>query len=94
MLDILDSAVFMTYRNTPQALLDLAKPALQAAGECGGKDITLAVETLRNTEAPFVSYYGMGKQRLADDLTSISGVAIQWFGGLAVHDYRGWSAMH
>lgn len=93
MLDILDGAVFMTYRNTPQALMDIAQPALQAADGCGGKYITLAVETVQNNETPTLSYYGMGGKLLSSDLGSMDAMAIQWFGGLAVHDYHAWSVM-
>lgn len=103
MMRALDGAVFMTYRNNPQVLADIASDALLAGWSCRKKieDIYLAVETLPSEEGTHISYHGMQKHRLQSDLACLeSGRGLKqrqvyetWFGGLAVHDYHTWVAM-
>jgi hypothetical protein len=103
MMTVLDGATFMTYRNTPQVLMDVAGAALEAGWRCRRRreGIYLAVECVPSEEGRHISYHGMGKQRLEADLGCLEGghgLRMRkdhelWFGGLAVHDYHTWSAM-
>uniref|UniRef100_A0A8H7K4P8 Uncharacterized protein n=1 Tax=Bionectria ochroleuca TaxID=29856 RepID=A0A8H7K4P8_BIOOC len=93
MLNLLDYATFMTYRNTVPALLDIATPVLAAGNEVG-KPVWLAVETIQLPEDN-LSYYGQPVSKLQSDLNEIA-TAVQGqssFAGIAVHDYDGWSAL-
>ncbi|KAI9157940.1 hypothetical protein HJFPF1_05925 [Paramyrothecium foliicola] len=92
MLNLLDSAVFMTYRNTVAGVESLASPVL-AAGDAIGKPVWLSVET--TFEDDQLSYWGKGVSKLEADLAVIAKSSSEFasFGGIAVHDYNGWSAM-
>ncbi|KAF1979612.1 hypothetical protein BU23DRAFT_548821 [Bimuria novae-zelandiae CBS 107.79] len=103
MMSILDGAVFMTYRNTPQGLIDIASEALQSGWECRKRRemVYLAVETVPSEEGSHISYHGMRAGKLHSDIGCLeSGHGLRrrrdhetWFGGLAVHDYHTWVAM-
>ncbi|KAH8655312.1 hypothetical protein BX600DRAFT_439824 [Xylariales sp. PMI_506] len=90
MLNTVDSVTFMTYRNTPSELLDIATEAFEA-GNTAGKDIWLAVETVDAADAALISYYGQTLARLAEDLTTVNSSASVYsiFAGIAIHDYSG-----
>lgn len=103
MMAVLDGGVFMTYRNSPQGLADIASEALMASWKCQKRkeNIYLAVETVPSGEGAHISYHGMGSRRLHSDLNCLeSGYGLRkrqdhevWYGGLAVHDYHAWVAM-
>ncbi|KAH8199970.1 hypothetical protein TruAng_005851 [Truncatella angustata] len=90
MLNNLDSAVFMTYRNTAAELLDIATKALEA-GNTAGKPVWLAVETVDAADSLLISYYSKTKSALFEDLVSIKTTASSHssFAGIAIHDYDG-----
>ncbi|OAG11526.1 uncharacterized protein CC84DRAFT_1159045 [Paraphaeosphaeria sporulosa] len=101
---ILDGAAFMTYRNDPQGLMDVAGEALWACSKCGKRreGIYLGVETVPSKEGQHISYHGLGIRKLQGDLGFLEGG--YWlrkrephekhFAGLAVHDYHTWSKMY
>ncbi|KAK9799969.1 hypothetical protein SCARD494_01762 [Seiridium cardinale] len=99
---LLDGATFMTYRNTPEALMAIAEPALETAQNVYGRQLKqtyLAIETTRCDEGSHVSYYCMGRGKVKGDLELIekavskgNGIS-HWNGGIAIHDYHGWSSM-
>lgn len=99
----LDGAVFMTYRNDPQVLMDIASDALWACSKCGKqKDgIYLGVETVPSEEGKHISYHGLGTRKLQGDLDRLEGGHMsrkrqpheKHFAGVAVHDYHTWSRM-
>ncbi|ETS82426.1 hypothetical protein PFICI_04302 [Pestalotiopsis fici W106-1] len=98
LLSTLDGAVFMTYRNTPAVLADIAGPALAAAARHPGKSMDLAVETRNcDEEGRHISYHGLGLARLEADLAVIEGRMVPWADrhriGVVVHDYQGWTEM-
>lgn len=103
MMSLLDGAVFMTYRNDPQTLMDIARDALAAGWSCGKRKegVYLAVETVPSEEGKHISYHGLGGRRLWEDLCCLEGGQglrkrephEMWFGGLAVHDYHTWAQM-
>jgi hypothetical protein len=92
MLSRLDSATFMTYRNTPSVLLSIATPILKA-GVAAGKPVWLAVETTDadKANAAQISYYGKGSATLFKDLATVAATAAGYssFAGIAIHDYNG-----
>lgn len=103
MMRILDGAVFMTYRNSPESLVSIASEALMAGWKCQKRreNIYLAVETVPSEEGNHISYHGMSNDRLNFDLSCLeNGRGLKerlghelWYGGLAVHEYHAWAAM-
>ncbi|KAK9421366.1 hypothetical protein SUNI508_05904 [Seiridium unicorne] len=90
MLDNLDTATFMTYRNTASELLDIATAVLEA-GNTAGKPVWLAVETVDAADALLISYYGKSATTLFNDLVAVNATAATYasFAGIAIHDYDG-----
>lgn len=103
MMNVLDGAVFMTYRNSPQGLTDIASDALGACFTCqkNREGIYLAIETVPTEEGSHISYHGLGGRKIKEDLGCLEGGHglrrrehhEMWFGGLAVHDYHTWVQM-
>jgi len=94
MLSKLDTANFMTYRNTATALLDVANAALKA-GLAAKKPVRLAVETLKSAEGANISFYGKGAINLQAQMLQVTLLAklFSSFAGIAIHDYEGWRVM-
>lgn len=94
MLSTLDTANFMTYRNTPSELLSIATPALEA-GVKTGKPVWLAVETVNTEEGDQVSYYGQTLSELLEDLDEIDTLASRYtsYAGIGIHYYSGVMAL-
>ncbi|ETS76222.1 hypothetical protein PFICI_11609 [Pestalotiopsis fici W106-1] len=94
MLDQLDTATFMTYRNTATELLDIATSVLEA-GNSAGKPVWLAVETVDAADALLISYFGKTLSVLSSDLVTIHTQAATYssFAGIAIHDYSGVKAL-
>jgi hypothetical protein len=104
MMEILDGATFMTYRNSPRGLMDIAGEALLACWRCEKRkeQIYLGVETVPSEEGSHISYHGMSGHKLRGDLGCLEGghglikkrePHEMWYGGLAVHDYHAWLKM-
>ncbi|KAF7540413.1 hypothetical protein G7054_g1311 [Neopestalotiopsis clavispora] len=98
LLSVLDGAVFMTYRNTPAVLADIAGPALAVAARHPGKSVDLALETLNcDEEGRHISYHGLGRARFEADLAVVEGRMVPWTErhrmGVVIHDYHGWAGM-
>jgi hypothetical protein len=103
MMRILDGAAFMTYRNSPQGLVDIAGEALLACWKCEKRreGIYLGVETVPSEEGSHISYHDLGGRRLRGDMGCLEGghglrkrePHEMWYGGLAVHDYHTWLKM-
>lgn len=98
LLSVLDGAVFMTYRNAPAVLADIAGPALAAAARHPRATVDLAVETRNcDEEGKHLSYHGLGRGRLERDLAVLEGRVLpgphRHRMGLVVHDYHGWAEM-
>jgi hypothetical protein len=97
LLTVLDGATFMTYRNTPDALMDIGGPAFQMASRYPHKSIDVAVETCPSGEGRHITYHGFGRERLDTDLTIIERHKLPMSErhriGIAVHDYHNWAAM-
>ncbi|KAI1865355.1 uncharacterized protein JN550_008403 [Neoarthrinium moseri] len=93
-LENLDTATFMTYRNTAEELLEVATAVLEA-GNAAGKPVWLAVETVAAAEAYLISYVGKSSANLFTDLTTIKTTAAKYtsFAGIAIHDYDGVKAL-
>lgn len=95
-LQHIDTATFMTYRNTASALISIAEAPVQAA-QTAGKDVWVAVETtnLGAADNEAQSYYGKTEDVLVSDLTAVENWGAQYstFKGVAVHDYDGWAAL-
>lgn len=97
-LDVLDGATFMVYRNTPDGVLDIAGAGLEAAGGCREtKTVYLAVETGDTGEGGHVDYHQLSRRRLEEDLRvlehSCHRRGYRGFAGLAVHEYHTWASM-
>ncbi|CAJ2512024.1 Uu.00g076490.m01.CDS01 [Anthostomella pinea] len=94
MLDNLDTATFMTYRNTAAELIDIASKVLEA-GNAAGKPVWLAVETVDAADALLISYFGKTVSALYEDLASVHAKAATYasFAGIAIHDYGGLKAL-
>ncbi|KAH8889118.1 hypothetical protein GQ53DRAFT_825877 [Thozetella sp. PMI_491] len=94
LLGVLDSATFMTYRNTAVGVQKIADAAIQA-GTMMGKPVWLAVETLQSQETNTISFYGTGdaffEANLHDIINKYQGN--NSFAGIGVHDYTGWLAI-
>ncbi|KAH7018064.1 uncharacterized protein B0I36DRAFT_335251 [Microdochium trichocladiopsis] len=84
---------FMTYRNTPDAFMDIANRALvRGSGE--GKPVWLSIETV-NTGDNIQSYYGSTLQHFLSDLSIVEGRAGKFSGyaGMGIHYYEGMRAL-
>lgn len=94
MLEQLDTATFMTYRNTATELLDIATSVLEA-GNSAGKPVWLAVETVDAADALLISYFGKTLSVLSEDLVTVHTAATTYssFAGIAIHDYSGVKAL-
>ncbi|KAI0167641.1 hypothetical protein BJ166DRAFT_238887 [Pestalotiopsis sp. NC0098] len=94
MLEQLDTATFMTYRNTATELLDIASSVLEA-GNTAGKPVWLAVETVDAADALLISYFGKTLSVLHSDLVTVHAQAATYasFAGIAIHDYSGVKAL-
>lgn len=88
MLNVLDSATFMTYRTTATEVLELAVPVL-AAGDASNTPVWLAVEAADAAEAAGVTFFDESASTLDAALTEIksSSDSSASFNGIAVN---GW----
>ena len=93
LLKNLDTVTFMTYRNTPSELLEVAKPAIETLKKVDPKKpVWLAVET--SSSAPdvgLISYGGKSVETLLGDLSVVEANATKMysnFAGIAVHSYE------
>jgi len=98
MLGHLDSITFMTYRNKPKELLEVAAPLLQAvAAANSGTTVWLSVETSSKcAEAELISYAGKSVTTLMNDLSTVENAAAKkdsGFVGIAVHSYTEFAAL-
>ena len=95
-LERIDSATFMTYRNSASELSSIASGPIQAAQSLS-KTVWVAVETtdLGVADNKVQSYYGQSDELLARDLATVGTWAAQYslFKGVSVHDYTGWTAL-
>ncbi|KXJ87115.1 hypothetical protein Micbo1qcDRAFT_236564 [Microdochium bolleyi] len=85
---------FMTYRNTPDTMMDVANRALvRGAGE--GKPVWLSIETV-NTGDAIQSYYGSSLEVFLRDLSIIEDRASKFstYAGMGIHYYEGMKALH
>jgi len=94
MLSTLDTASFMTYRNTADALSDVATAALKA-GQATGKPVRLSAETLRSDEGSYLSFYGTNNTYMQGQLQQVASKAKAYssYAGMSIHDYQAWSAL-
>lgn len=93
-LDKLDSANFMTYRNTSAATESIASPALKA-GEQTGKKVWLGAETGEVDGAAETSFYGQTFEATKSALAAVAKAESSnaHFAGIAVDDLTSWMAM-
>ena len=92
-LDRVDSANFMTYRNLSVGIENIAPPTLQA-GEETRKQVWLGGET-EVAAAAETSFYGQTFQATQAALAAFSNAesANDYFTGIAVDDLTSWMAM-
>lgn len=93
----LDAVAVMSYRNTAAGVLNVGGQALSTGADYG-TPVFLAVETLQTDEgsANYVSFYGKGRKYFLNQTEYIRELADEQhneFAGIAVHDYRGWTAV-
>lgn len=93
-LDRLDSANFMTYRNTSAGIESLASRPLQA-GEKTGKGVWLAAETGEVANEAETSFYGQTFEETQSALAAVAEVESSntYFAGIAIDDLTSWMAL-
>ncbi len=73
MIGQLDQAALMSYRNFAAGeggILDLVKEEIASSDQLG-KQIVVGVETLRNTEASYLSFYEPGAAKMQQELSVV-----------------------
>ncbi|GAA3411385.1 hypothetical protein ACFFNY_19935 [Paenibacillus hodogayensis] len=97
MIGTFDELTIMAYRNYAEGrggILDVVSAELASARQAG-KRLTIGVETKENNEAPTVSFYGMSKTYMRDQLLKVSATLANEpaFAGISVHEYKAWTRM-
>ncbi len=87
MIDIADRAFFMSYRDTAEAIYDVAAQEISYARQ-SGKIIFLSVETY-STEGDNVSFYEEGAEKMLEELKRLKKKIPRSF-GLAIHHISAW----
>jgi len=84
----------MAYRDKGQQIIDIVSNEMIIAAKYG-KNVTVAVETNRSSEASYITFYEEGKSYMNQQLSIVKQ---QYnnnssFNGLAIHDYNGWKTL-
>lgn len=90
-IDYADNITIMSYRDTKEAILDVAKDEYQYADSID-KGIMVSVETY-STEADFVSFYEEGKEIMIGIVNDIYQSEILGVNGIAIHHIQKWYEM-
>lgn len=90
-IDYADNITIMSYRDTKEAILDVAKDEYQYADSID-KGIMVSVETY-STEADFVSFYEEGKEIMMGIVNDIYQSEILGVNGIAIHHIQKWYEM-
>lgn len=88
MIDYADKVVIMSYRDTKDAILNVASDEYIYANSVN-KEIMISVETY-STEGDFVSFYEEGKKELNSVIDSLFCDKIDGISGIAIHHIKSW----
>lgn len=88
LIDYADSITIMSYRDTKDAIIDVAIDEINYANSIN-KSIMLSVETY-SLEGDHVSFYEEGKTIMMDVVNSIYDEEIPGVGGIAIHHIERW----
>lgn len=91
MIDFADNITIMSYRDTKEAILDVAKDEYQYASSVD-KGIMVSVETY-STEGNFVSFREEGKEIMMGIVNDIYQSEILGVNGIAIHHIQKWYEM-
>ncbi|AZK47529.1 copper amine oxidase N-terminal domain-containing protein [Paenibacillus lentus] len=97
MLEKFDCLVIMNYRNHAlgnNGIVDNAQAMLREASTLK-KKIVVAVETVKSTEGPRVSFHSMSNEVMEKELQSAHNQLARYtsYAGFAIHDFKGWQNM-
>ena len=87
-IDYADKVVIMSYRDSKDAILDVAKDEYSYANSIN-KEIMISVETY-STEGDFVSFYEEGKNELNNVIDEIFNSKPDGISGIAIHHIKSW----
>lgn len=88
MIDYADKVIIMSYRDTKDAILNVASDEYIYANSVN-KEIMISVETY-STEGDFVSFYEEGKKELNSVIDSLFCDKIDGISGIAIHHVKSW----
>lgn len=88
LIDFADKVVVMSYRDTKDAIIDVAKAEYEYANSIN-KEIMISVETY-STEGDFVSFYEEGKKELNNVINNIFNDKPNGISGIAIHHIKSW----
>lgn len=91
MIDYADNVTIMSYRDSKDAILDVAKDEYNYAASIN-KNIMVSVETY-SLEGDFVSFYEEGKEYMMTIVNDIYDDEILGINGIAIHHIQRWYEM-
>ena len=97
MLEKFDCLVIMNYRNHAlcnNGIVENAQVMLREASTLK-KKIVVAVETVKSTEGPRVSFYSISNKVMEKELQSAHNQLAHYasYAGFAIHDFKSWQDM-
>ncbi|PCL93082.1 copper amine oxidase N-terminal domain-containing protein [Paenibacillus lautus] len=97
LLEKFDCLVIMNYRNHAigsNGIVENAQAMLREASTLK-KKVVVAVETVKSTEGPRVSFYSMSNEVMEKELQSAHNQLARYasYAGFAVHDFKSWQDM-
>ncbi|MGN7356758.1 copper amine oxidase N-terminal domain-containing protein [Paenibacillus sp. SAF-054] len=97
MLEKFDCLVIMNYRNQAlgsDGMVENAQAILREATTLK-KKVVVAVETVKSSEGPQVSFYSMSSERMEKELQSAHNELAHYasYAGFAIHDLKSWQVM-
>lgn len=93
-IDQTSIVTIMAYRNTAEAIIQIAQTEIDYATKVN-KKVVIGVETLQSSEGEQVSFYTKNRAFMNDALATVSSTlnASSGFGGIAIHYYNSWKEL-
>lgn len=84
----------MAYRDKADQIIEISRNEINLAAMYG-KKVTVAVETNRCPDYPYITFFEEGKAYMNKQLSLVKQnyYSSPGFGGFAVHDYNGWKGL-
>jgi hypothetical protein len=93
LIDTVDRAFVMSYRDTAEAMYETAKEEVAYARQ-KNKSIMLGAETGKDPQFDFVSYFEEGRRYLYEQLEALKGILNYPEAGVSIHHLKTWYELH